>query len=143
MDAVLAFPPYFPALHGFLTELRASPLARGPAVVRRWLPSILKFSSEGVELALPPLVEMFQRPETRLGAIDLFDGIAAWLGRRATQKMLLRPVMQMHESQDEEVMLKLLEVSDRQEGWAGESACDGRVIVGGRCKCGGRMLGMT
>ena len=94
---VLVFPTYFPLLHRYLYEVKASPPSKRAEATRRWLNDLIDIDDEGLEIALPMIIECFNHPEAQLEMLDMFDSISLRLGRAKTNALFLKPLSVLFE----------------------------------------------
>jgi len=52
---------------------------------------------QGLDLILPPVLKLFYQIDSRLKMLTLFDELSERLGQEDTQKLLLKPILNLFE----------------------------------------------
>lgn len=98
LTPLIPFPAYFPILYDFLASFAKADWNGKLELTSQRINQICELEDEGFNLALPVILQLFSRQETRLGALSLFSKLATRLGSEDSQKLLLKPITDLFDS---------------------------------------------
>ena len=107
----ISFPVSFPELYKFFIKYQLAPESKRAEEIRNHLGMISSLEPSSFTLVQPLIVALFTESRSCVMAISIFDRLAALMGPTQTKSLLLHPVLQLFDSNDEELLQVLLSVS--------------------------------